>query len=286
MALYVCTLGVAAPNRPERTVRSVGSSRNVKTSVSGTIDRLLDHLTECEIILLGPCVHQSKLDINSMDTAEPENARIAGNIDNVSEVTGGDHGEESDDIWKTFTATATSFYNQVARSCQEELSHFVAEVAEEVSEVYHDNLEEPVQNFASRLPKMFADEGPEEIRLNESPQEKDENWTEFQSSRGFNATFGDQQQRIILANDIELKKLYSELVPSVITEEQFWIRWRLWQHIRNQQIVAPRPAVDGEVAIAVKDSPTLDAVNVSFINNNSPNNGKTPKEADDWDSWD
>jgi hypothetical protein len=90
------------------------------------------------------------------------------------------------------------------------------------------------------------------------PQEEDEKWPEFQSSRGFGAPFGEQQQNIILANDKELQKLCIELVPNIVTAEQFWIRWRLWQHIRNQQIVAPNPLA--------KNLPILD-------------------DADDWDSW-
>lgn len=125
----------------------------------------------------------------------------------------------------------------------------------EVADIYHDNLEDPINQMASNIPALFSKSGnglkdneiddAEEINVNDldtgyeacrqcmldAPSHA--RWAAFQESDTVvEAKFGDVQKRIILANDAELNRIYTDLCPSEMEPEEFWRRWRFWNAVR------------------------------------------------------
>lgn len=109
-------------------------------------------------------------------------------------------------------------------------------------------------------------------------------------------SFSPIHQSTILENDRHLKDLYEQTVPSLISSELFWARWRFWRSVRSRNATTVNECeIDDAVNIslgddAVNSSLGDDAVNSSRGNtcaSADPANLQRAKNQvdDDWDSW-
>jgi hypothetical protein len=95
---------------------------------------------------------------------------------------------------------------------------------------------------------------------------QDPKWRQFTidlSSEEMWKRFGSPQKEAILSNDQSINHLYHSLVPTIMSEDDFWMRWHFWRHLQSTS--SYRPTI----------------VKIEPINDQSP-----PQTQDDWESWD
>lgn len=135
----------------------------------------------------------------------------------------------------------------------------IGEAKVEVVDIYHENLEDSINQVASAIPVLFsnssngskneAGDGNEEIHVENLDKDREEcrsflleapkhdQWEGFlESDASVKTKFGDVQKRIILTNDVGLSQIYADLCPKEMEPEVFWERWRFWNKMQREGV--------------------------------------------------
>jgi hypothetical protein len=104
-------------------------------------------------------------------------------------------------------------------------------------------------------------------------------WAQFKASQ--QPPIQDAHKQAIKANDESLQALYSETVPEMLTDDQFWRAWLFHQFLKKAQ--NPRPIQKPKVTI---EWDTWDNEELTTPNTRDLGGLGAGKEGNDWEEWD